>query len=209
MDLMSKFYQYSSFKDDSHVSNLLVEYVFPNDEDIHKIMMGRDSENEAVQLGNLGALMDQVIKRKNDLSDFDIKLRSLFDLLTDRAMQTWGNLAKSEGLSMTQIYALQELYYRGSCNMSRIGELLEISVAATSQLAEQLVRSGMVERIENPENRRKKQLKLLLKGTALVEERIKRQRNCMEEFEQSLSKEEYEQVVEMFKILTDAAQRIR
>jgi len=93
--------------------------------------------------------------------------------------------------------------------MSSIGELLKITAAATSQLAEKLVRSGMVERIENPENRRKKQLKLSLKGTAFIEEGLKRQRSWMEEFEQNSSQEEYERVVEMFKILANAAQRMR
>lgn len=204
-DFISIFEKYPEFTDDSHIFRLLVAHVFPSDAEIRETM----NENEAAHRDNLGALIDQVSQHENDLSEFDIKLRSLFDLLTAHSMKTWGNFAKSQGISMTQIYVLQELYYHGYCNMSDIGEHLKITAAATSQLAEQVVRSGMVERIENPENRRKKQLKLSLKGIAFIEEGLKRQRSWMEEFEQNSSQEEYERVVEMFKILANAAQRMR
>jgi len=47
------------------------------------------------------------------------------------------------------------------------------------------------------------------KGIEFTEEGLRRQDSWMEEFEQNASKEEYEQVVEMFKILANAAQRMR
>ncbi len=120
-DFMSIFEKYSEFTDDSHIFRLLVEHVFPTDAEIRETLLEWDDEyeNEAARMDNLGALIDRVSQHENNLSDFDIELRSLFDLLIDRATQTWGKFSKSQGLSMTQIYALQELYYRGSCNMSR------------------------------------------------------------------------------------------
>lgn len=209
-DFIGIFEKYSEFTDDSHVLSLLIEHVFPGDAEIRQTMIGWDGEeDEGIEIDNLGARIDRVSPHENELSDFDIKLRSLFDLLTDRSIQIWSKFAKTQGLSMVHVYTLQELYYRGFCNMSSIGELLQITAAATSQLAEHLVRSGMVERIENHENRRKKQLKLSLKGLAFIEERLRRQGNYMEEFEQNLSKAEYEQVVEMFNILANATQRMR
>lgn len=212
-DFISIFGEYPRFTDDSHVSELMSEHVFPTDAEIHETMMEWDAEDEykseATSTDNLGALIDRVSQHENNLSDFDIKLRSLFALLTERAVQAWTKFAKSHGLSMAQIFVLQELYYQRSCNMSTMGKRLKITPAATSQLAEQLVRSGMIERVENPENRREKQLKLSLKGTAFMEEGLKRQHSWLEEFERNASKEEYEQVIEMFKILANAAQRMR
>lgn len=213
-DFISMFENYPQFTTDLHVFELLFEHVFPNDAEIHETLMERDDEEgQAVYIENLGVLVDRVSPYENDLSDFDIKLGSLFDLLTGRSIQTWSKFAKSHGLSMNQVYMLQELYYRGSCSMSSVGEFLKITPAATSQLAEQLVRSGMVERSENPDNRREKLLKLSSKGTVFIEEGLERQHNWMEDwmekFEQNASQEEYAQVVEMFKILADAAQRTR
>jgi len=210
-DFMSIFEEYPEFTDDSHIFRLLVEHVFPTDAETRETLLEwqDEYEYEATRTDNLGTLLDRVSQHESNLSEFDIKLRSFFDILTDRSMNTWSKFAKSQGISMTQVYVLQELYYQGSCDMSGIGEFLKITPAATSQLAEQLVRSGMVERIENPENRRQKQLKLSLKGITFIEEGLERQYSWMEEFEQKASQEDYERVVEMFKILANAAQRMR
>jgi DNA-binding MarR family transcriptional regulator len=209
-DFMSILEKYPEFTDDSHIFRLLVEHVFPGDAEIRETLLEWDDEYkiEAIHMDDLGVLVDRVNQHENDLSDFDIRLRTLFDLLTERSIQTWSKFAKTQGLSMVHVYALQELYYRGFCNMSSIGELLQIT-AATSQLAEQLVQSGMVERIENPENRRKKLLKLTLKGITFIEQGLERQHGWLEDFQQNASREEYERVIAMFKILAIAAQRMR
>lgn len=200
--------QYDKFTDDSHIISLLAEYVFPDDREITEIIKQWNRRNETIRSYGLGTLIDQANKHENDLSEFDIKLRSFFNLLTDRSIQTWDGFAKSEGLSMMQMYILQELYFQGACNISGISELLKITASATSQLTEKLVRSRLVERTEDPENRRIKRLTLSPKGVAFVEEGIRLQRSWMDEIEKSLSKEELGQVSEMFEILAQAAQSL-
>ncbi|MBI5822708.1 MAG: AlwI family type II restriction endonuclease [Chloroflexi bacterium] len=208
MDFINLFGQYNKFTDDSQIFNLLVERVFPNDGIIHELIMRQDHKSKAAHLSDLVTRIDQVNTYENDLSEFDIKLRSFFDLFADRFRRTWDGFTKSEGLTMAQVYVLQELYYQGPCNMSSISGLLKITSSATSQLTEKLVQSRLVERTENPENRRMKQLALSPGGMAFVEEGIRRQRSWMDEIEQSLSKEEFEQVSGMFEILTQAAQSL-
>ncbi|MBI3152985.1 MAG: MarR family transcriptional regulator [Chloroflexi bacterium] len=205
-DFINLFGQYNEFTDDPHIVNLLAEHVFPNDGEIHEIMMRRDYNDETMRFGNLGALIDQVNKHENDLPELDIKLRTFLDRFTGQAMQIWEQLAKSMGLSMAQVYVLQELYYQSPCNMPMMSKRLKITSSAISQLTEKLVQSRLVERTEIPENRRMKQLTLLPGGIAFVEEGILRQRSWMDEIEQSLSKEEFEQVSGMFEILAQAAQ---
>ncbi len=205
-DFINLFGQYNEFTDDPHIVNLLAEHVFPNDGEIHEIMMRRDYNDETMRFGNLGALIDQVNKHENDLPELDIKLRTFLDRFTGQAMQIWEQLAKSMGLSMAQVYVLQELYYQDPCNMPMMSKRLKITSSAISQLTEKLVQSRLVERTEIPENRRMKQLTLLPGGIAFVEEGILRQRSWMDEIEQSLSKEEFEQVSGMFEILAQAAQ---
>ena len=211
-DFISIFEQYSRFTDDFHVFKLLVEYVFPNEGEFPEMTeragFERNKKNGKIFLDDLVMLVDQVSQHKIKLSEFDVKLRSFFDLFTDRSMRTWNRLAKAGGLSITQAHVLRELYYQGSCNISYISEFLKITAAAASQLVEQLVKSDLVERTEYHENRRMKQLTLSSKGIMFIEEGIHRQHSWMEEIEQNLSEEELEQVVEMFKILAEAAQQL-
>ena len=211
-DFISIFEQYRRFTDDPHVFKLLVECVFPNDGEIPEMIeragFERNKKNGETLLDDLVMLVDQASQHEVELSDFDVKLRSFFNLITDRSTRTWNRFAKTEGLSITQVYVLRELYYQGSCNISYISEFLKITAAAASQLVEKLVQSGLVERTEYPENRRMKQLTLSSKGMAFIEEGFQHQRSWMEEIEQNLSEEELEQVTEMFKILAEAAQQL-
>ncbi|MBI5964800.1 MAG: AlwI family type II restriction endonuclease [Chloroflexi bacterium] len=211
-DFISLFEQYGRFADDLHVFKLLVDHVFPSDGEIPAMTMGvgfeQNKKSGGMPLDDLVMLVDQVNQHKVELPEFDVKLRSFFDLFTDRSMRTWNRLAKAGGLSITQVHVLQGLYYEGSCNINYISEFLKITAAAASQLVEQLVKSDLVERTEYPENRRMKQLTLSSKGTMFIKEGIHRQHSWMEEIGQNLSEEELEQVVEMFKILAEAAHQL-
>jgi DNA-binding MarR family transcriptional regulator len=93
------------------------------------------------------------------------------------------------------------LYYQEPCNIALVSERLKITAAATSQLIDTLVRSGLVNRTEYPENRRMKQLTLTSQGTAFIEEGNQRQYNRMEEILHNMNEEEREQVLDMFDIL--------
>lgn len=64
------------------------------------------------------------------------------------------------GLSRPQIHALLHIYHAGECQMSEIGALTDSSPAAASQLVERLVQQGLVQRTEDPLNRRMKRLRL-------------------------------------------------
>jgi len=79
---------------------------------------------------------------------------------------------KQHGLSTPQIHALMYIYHTGQCHMSDISALADVSNAAASQLAERLVQQGLLERQEDPANRRTKILKLSEKGKAMIRESI-------------------------------------
>jgi DNA-binding MarR family transcriptional regulator len=74
------------------------------------------------------------------------------------------------GLSMAQIHALMYVYHAGESRVAEIGALNEASPAAASQLVERLVRQGLVERSEDPQNRRIKKVRLSERGRRLIRE---------------------------------------
>ena len=73
------------------------------------------------------------------------------------------------GLSMPQIHALMHIYHAGECQLSDIGGLADSSKPAVSQLVDRLVQQGLVERLEDPDDRRNKKLRLTHKGRSLIQ----------------------------------------
>jgi DNA-binding MarR family transcriptional regulator len=72
------------------------------------------------------------------------------------------------GLSRPQIHALLHIYHAGECQISEIGALTDSSPAAASQLVERLVQQGLVQRTEDPLNRRIKKLRLTDRSLRLI-----------------------------------------
>ena len=72
------------------------------------------------------------------------------------------------GLSRPQIHALLLIYHAGECRISEIGALTGSSPAAASQLVERLVTQGLVQRSEDPLNRRIKKLRLTERSLRVI-----------------------------------------
>ncbi len=87
-----------------------------------------------------------------------------------QAIQGFMELMRKHGLSMHQIHALMYIFHAGECQVADIGSLGEASKAAASQLVERLVQQGLVDRKEDPSNRRIKKLRLSEKGRELISE---------------------------------------
>ena len=137
---------------------------------------------------------------------FSKSLRQWMDVFMHRSMRSWHLFVKSTGLTMPQFSILMQLHYKGSCGMSEISEHFDISNAAASQLAEKLVQGGYIERDEDPNDRRAKQIQLTSKGRKLIETGVNERYRWMDDLTSKLSAEEKLQVAESFKVLTEAAQ---
>ena len=137
---------------------------------------------------------------------FSKSLRQWMDVFMHRSMRSWHLFVKSTGLTMPQFSILMQLHYKGSCGMSEISEHFDISNAAASQLAEKLVQGGYIERAEDPNDRRAKQIQLTPKGRKLIETGVNERYRWMDDLTSKLSAEEKLQAAESFKVLTEAAQ---
>jgi DNA-binding MarR family transcriptional regulator len=76
--------------------------------------------------------------------------------------------AKEQGMSAPQIGALIHIDHRGACGVTDIGDELGVTSAAASQMLERLVQGGLVERREDPDDRRAKRIVLTERGHRLV-----------------------------------------
>jgi DNA-binding MarR family transcriptional regulator len=139
---------------------------------------------------------------------FSQAIRSWMDVFMHRSMRGWGRYAKSTGLSMPQFSILMQLHHRGNCGIGDISERFDVTTAAASQLAEKLVQSGLIQRGEDPQDRRAKLLNLTDKGRELIQRGIEERYRWVEQLEEKLTVDEQAQVSEALNTMTRAAREL-
>jgi len=114
-------------------------------------------------------------------------LRHLF--LYDRGNQL--RVIEESGLSITQCKALLELGGLGrTAETWQVGDLAEalgVSVPSMSRAVDALVKEGLATRVEDPEDRRARQLAITAKGKQLVETLVLVRQAGMQSFVATLS----------------------
>jgi len=139
---------------------------------------------------------------------FSQAIRSWMDIFMSRSMRGWGRFAKSAGLSMPQFGLLMQMHHKGACGMSAVSERFDITPAAASQLVDKLVQGGLIQRVEDPNDRRAKLLNLTDKGRELIQQGIHERYRWVDELGSRLSAEERDQVSEALNIMTRVAQQL-
>ncbi|GGQ97024.1 hypothetical protein GCM10008957_06670 [Deinococcus ruber] len=91
-------------------------------------------------------------------------MQQLHRLVSDRIMGTLQSSLQGEDVSFTQMTAMYKVRAFAPISVTLLAEHLGVSLPATSQLIQELVRRELMERRENPDNRREKLLALSEKG---------------------------------------------
>lgn len=118
------------------------------------------------------------------------------------------NAMKQHGLSTPQIHALMFIFHAGKCQVSDIGDHADVSNAAASQLVERLVQQGLVDRREDPSDRRNKQVTLSEKGMGLFHESVMSNQYLME-IMAALTPEKRQEVHAAFMLLAQTGRQIQ
>ncbi|HXQ33647.1 MAG TPA: MarR family transcriptional regulator [Anaerolineales bacterium] len=139
---------------------------------------------------------------------FSEAIRSWMDVFMHRSWRSWGQFAKSTGLSMPQFSILMQLHYRGNCAIGDISERFDITNAAASQLVDKLVQSSFIKREEDPQDRRAKMLNLTDKGKDLIQRGIEERYRWVDQLSEKLTVEERARVTDALNIMTRAAQEL-
>lgn len=144
----------------------------------------------------------------NSAKPFSAVFQEWTEISMHHSMRDFKSFMDDSGLSPSQVSTLMRLYYRGVCGMSDVASDLGITNAAASQMVERLVQMGLLERSENPLDRRGKQLALTAEGRSLVERGIDARRCWMENLVATLSPEQQAQVSDALILLTNAARAL-
>ena len=143
-----------------------------------------------------------------DPLQFSQSLRNWMDTFIHRSMRDSARFVKASGFSMPQFFLLMHLRHHANCGISGISEHMEISNAAASQLVDKLVQAGLLERTEDPHDRRAKQVSLTPVGEEFVEEAIAERSRWVDELANVLNAEDREKVAEALDVLAEVSQRL-
>ncbi|MGB8214366.1 MAG: MarR family transcriptional regulator [Anaerolineales bacterium] len=109
-------------------------------------------------------------------------------------------------LSFSQISVLMRLMHGGNRGVSEIGGQLGVTNAAASQAVDRLVHMGLIERTEDPDDRRAKKLALTPEGRILIEKGIEARSQWVEGLTDALTPEQQSLIISALTLLTTAAQ---
>jgi DNA-binding MarR family transcriptional regulator len=143
-----------------------------------------------------------------DKTQFSQVTHQWMDIFMHRSWRAWNHLAKSSGLSMPQFSILMKVHHRGNCAIGDISEHFDITNPAASQLVDKLVQSGLIQREEDPNDRRAKLLNLTDKGKQLIQRSIEQRYRWVDELAVRLTPEERAKVAEALQIMTQAAKEL-
>lgn len=121
---------------------------------------------------------------------FAARLQEWIELSMRRSMRTFLRYARQNNLSMSQMGALFHIYRQGQCGVTEVGHYLDVTSAAASQMIDRLVQQGLIERSEDPEDRRVKQIVLTKKGERILKNGMRARQRWMHDLAQALSDEE-------------------
>lgn len=139
---------------------------------------------------------------------FNAALQQWAEVFMARSMREWMHYIKASELSMPQFSMLMRLNYKGSCGISELSDHLDVTAAAASQQVEALVQKGLLERVENPTDRRAKQVSLSAKGRALIAKGVEVRNQWTTHLAHHLTAEKQALIVNALHHLTEAAQAL-
>lgn len=134
-------------------------------------------------------------------------IRAWAEVFMHRSMADFRRFMGETGLSFPQINVLMRLYYHGQCGVSEIGSQMGVTNAAVSQVVERLVQLGLVERREDPDDRRARRLSLTPEGQVLIERGIAVRQQWIQDLATSLAPEQRQKIIDALTLLTQQARQ--
>ncbi|MBE3040763.1 MAG: MarR family transcriptional regulator [Chloroflexi bacterium] len=136
-------------------------------------------------------------------------IREWSEVFMHRSMRDFKRFMDATGLSFSQINILMRLFHGGCAGVSEIGDQLGVTNAAASQAVDRLVQLGLIERTEDPEDRRAKRLALTQKGRALIEKGVEVRSQWIEGLTDALTPEQQNMIISALTLLTEAARKTK
>jgi DNA-binding MarR family transcriptional regulator len=129
------------------------------------------------------------------------------EVFMQRSMRDFRRFMDETNLSFSQISILMRLIHKGSTSVSVVGDQLGVTNAAASQAVDRLVGLGLIERNEDPADRRAKRLALTVKGRSLITEGIKARGKWIEGLTDALTRDQQQLIISALTLLTEVARK--
>ena len=130
------------------------------------------------------------------------------EIFMHHSMRGYMHYARDKGLSRSMIGTLHLLSHREHAGVTDIGEHLGVSSAAASQMLEHLVEAGLIERTEDPDDRRMKKISLTEKGYQVMKDSVSTRLGWLEQLTDTFSEEEKVQFTVMMDVMIKKAKEI-
>ena len=131
------------------------------------------------------------------------------DVFMHRSMHRFIHFARENGLSMSMIGALFHLNRMGSAGVTDLGDHLGVTSAASSQMLERLVQQELIQRTEDPEDRRVKQIILTKKGCHVLEEGMRARQGWLNDLVENFSDDEKKEITAALTLMIQKADQIK
>jgi DNA-binding MarR family transcriptional regulator len=109
-------------------------------------------------------------------------LRNWVEDSMHRTMHAFIRQSRKSALSLSQINTLFRLYHHGSSPVNDLADHLGITMAAVSQLLAPLEETGLIERSEDPSDRRVKRIALTEEGDDRVQQIMVARHTWLDDF---------------------------
>lgn len=129
-------------------------------------------------------------------------------ILMRRSIHEFLGVMRKSSLTMPQLSVLMRLYFQDACGVTDIGSYVGFTNAAASQMVDRLVNMGLLERSEDPYDRRVKNITLTQKGRDLIQQILDIRNRWMEELTQALTPEEQQSITNAVRLLSEAACKV-
>ncbi len=129
------------------------------------------------------------------------------ELFMHRSMHGYIHYARENNLSRSMIGTLFHLSHRDHAGVTDLGEHLGVSSAAASQMLEHLAEEGLIQRTEDPDDRRMKKISLTEKGYQVMKDSVSARLGWLEELTESFSDKEKVQITIAMELIINKAKQ--
>ena len=110
-----------------------------------------------------------------------------------------------EAVTVPQLRVLVMVHTRGPLNLSAVAAALEVNPSNASRTCDKLIRAGLLDRRDSPEDRRNVTLTLTAAGRGLVDKLTRQRRNAIERVLRKMEPTDREQLAEALDKFATAA----
>ena len=144
----------------------------------------------------------------SDQEPFSTALRDWLEESMHRSIHAFLRYSRKSALSLSQVNSLFRLFHHGPSPVNDLADHLGITMPAVSQLLAPLEESNLIQRSQDPNDRRVKQIALTDQGTHRVKEMMRARHAWVDELASSLTPDQKQVILPALILLKNASNNL-